>query len=662
MPVINSKNKVNTPIDLHELINIHGGAIDYFNKLHERGTENERYYSADPFDEKQKQEYALQDRIPFSISTIPKVLNQIISSEKQQRVSAKAKVRVEPEDISDDPQQRQQLFLKEIKAKLATLRLKTIEQENSGQYNMSDIFASGIAVIYGYAKLVANVNKYGDPQIEIHNGDYKNLIWDVNSTEYERNDVQWIAEKKYKYRIDLKQKHGNDVAGLLSIGDAAARWGRKKTQYFVNYNKDGNSDLDLLTVFEHYHKVNRNYYTVLFNGQIVGFERRKSDAEDILRRLQRPYFLDGTMLPPADIIKTPRQMFDKYEFTYTDMLSYEETDWETHPYSIYQAFQFKDKIWCMTDVLKSMQQFANRLLAQIDYAFGVDLKNKYEIYLPALEGTGYSIEEAMNLLDKKGYIPTMVQGLMVPIKSQGANPQWAQIMELMLKLINETSGGTPFTGSPSYSGQSGKAIQTLVNQGSLLVSSFIDNRNRFLDDFYKKMLYFMEKYDNAPYIMRVEGGALSPEMIQLLEQEKMFAQSIESKNTGYVRMNENNQNYLQNSEYDLEIVEESLSDSKKEAEFGLMTQMEQADPELKLSSTWREKKLSKISSLTYDERAKIKEEIEQAQQAQQQQIQAQEQEKANIEKAKILISDKGQIVNNNENDSNNRQKKDRNSD
>ena len=641
------KGNADQTIDVQTLIQIHDGAIDYFNKLHKRGVENEKYYAADPFDDKQKNEYVIKDRIPFSISSIATKLNTIISTERTNRVSWKCKPKIEPDDISEDPQQRQQLFEKEIKAELATLRMKMIGTQNKHDWVISDTFASGIAVMYGAQKIYADINKYGDPQIKIKDVDYRNLIWDVNSVEYEHNDAQWMCEKEYVYRVDLIKQYPDKLKLIkgLSIGDPALNWGRKKTNYYVNYNKDGVSDLDLLTVFHHYHKVNRVYYTVLFNGQIVSCERKKSDAEKTLRMLQLPYLTSRQDLPPADIVETPKLMLDYYKFTYTDVLEYEETDLEVFPYSIYQAFQFKDKIWTMSDILKSMQQLANRLLAQIDYAFGIDLKNKWEIFLPALQGTGLSIEQAMIQLDEKGFIPTMQRDAIRSIKSAGANPQWIQVMEIMLNIIDEQGGGKTLAGTANSANQSGKAINSLISQGQMLTNAFIDNRNRFLTDLGQKLLWFMKHYDNTPYIMRIEGGALSKEMLGMLQQQSMYAQSVQNPNSGYVSLNKDNKNYLETADYELEVIEESLSENKKEQRFAIMTQMEQSDQKLLLSPTWRKKKIEALPEFSYEDRSKIETEIAQAEQAQAQAAQKQQDIQNNLEKAKVLTANKPELVN-----------------
>jgi hypothetical protein len=519
-----------------------------------------------------------------------------------------------------------------------------IESQNQAVYKYSDVFASGVGIAYGVVKTWADTNRYGDSVIRLSDIDYKNFLWDDNSVEYEHNDSIWMAEKRYIYRVDARRQWDKKLIDEQSIGDAATRWGRKKSQYYVNYNRDGNSDLDLLTILEHYHKVNRAYYTVLFGANVIGCVRTKKEAETILRKAQLPLLEQDKDLPPADIIKTPRLMLDKYLFTYTDILEFEETDMEDFPYSIYQAFQFKNKIWTMSDVLKSMQQLANRMLQQMDYAIGIDVKNNYEMVMPNIEAVGLSREEAIKALKEDHIVPVGASGTFNPIKSQGFNPQYAELMQIMIQLIDEQGGGKTFSGNPNSGHQSGKAINSLIGQGQLLADKFIDNRNRFLQDLGRKTIWFMKHYDNTPYVQKIEGGSLSKEMLELLQQESMYQPSKENPESGYVKMNQDGMNYLQDAEYDLDIIEESMNENKREMEFATMTELEKADPSLQLSPTWRKKKIEKISSISYEDREKIIKEIADAQQAQQQQAAQQQQEQMNLEKAKAIMADKGNQV------------------
>lgn len=643
-------------IELNNLTQLHDAVIPYFSKLWTRGTENEKYYSADPFTDEDKQKHSAQNRLPFSISSIPNKLNSIISTEKQNRSEWKVDPILDFIDSQDSQEIAMTILEKELKAAIASTRLKTIARQNKMKFVASDIFASGVAIMFGWGEVYVDKDLQGNDVIKLREGDYQNLIWDINAVDYERNKAQWMAKREFQYRIDVQKKYGKRVANKLAIQDAMSWASRQKQQYYVQYNRDGVSDLDLLAIFTHYQKVLRDYHVVLFNGNIVSEEKNKKDADDIAKMLQYPFLSEGRETPPIDVVKNTKLCLDKYCFTYTDLLDYEQTDLTLFPFSIYSAFQFKEKIWTMSDILKSMQQLANRMLSQIDFAFGKDIKNNYEIDISALEGTGMTVEEALqNLKDDK---PIFNNGRQVlrAIESQGANPQWVQIMQIMLQLIDEIGGGKTFSGSPNSSGQSGKAINALIGQGQLLTNTFIDNRNRFQADLANKVMEFMKLYDNTPYIIKTEGGALTPAMIQLLQKYNMYIPHSDNKTSGYVRMNEGN-NYLLDTEYQISVEMEDMSPNKKEQEYEMMTVQEKSDPDLLLSPTWKRKKLSKLSDISFEEREKIIQEIEQAKQQQQQLAEQARQEQLNLERAKAIISDKGnQTENIKENAANNQNK------
>ena len=96
---------------------------------------------------------------------------------------------------------------------------------------------------------------------------------------------------------------------------------------------------------------------------------------------------------------------------------------------------------------------------------------------------------------------------------------------------------------------------------------------------------------------------------------------------------------------------ENLSDTDKEVQYARMVQTERSDPELTLSPTWRRLKLERIGVASYEERANIIAEIEQARQQQAQEAQRDkmidynmEQQRLNVQKANVIVSDKGQVI------------------
>ena len=80
-----------TPADL---VTIHSGHIDYFDKLHARGKENELYFQGMNLSSKQEDDYYKQDRIPFPNAITADKLQRIISTERNSRTFAKAEARI----------------------------------------------------------------------------------------------------------------------------------------------------------------------------------------------------------------------------------------------------------------------------------------------------------------------------------------------------------------------------------------------------------------------------------------------------------------------------------------------------------------------------------------------------------------------------------------
>ena len=140
-------------LTVSQLCQLHDSVISYFNDFWSRGEENERYYSADPFTDSQKAAYSKQNRLPFSISSIPNKLNTIIATERQNRSEWKATPVLDFLDTGDVPEIQAMIMEKELKAAIATTRLKTIARTNDLKNIASDVFASGVAMIYGAAEV-----------------------------------------------------------------------------------------------------------------------------------------------------------------------------------------------------------------------------------------------------------------------------------------------------------------------------------------------------------------------------------------------------------------------------------------------------------------------------------------------------------------------------
>jgi hypothetical protein len=333
-----------------------------------------------------------------------------------------------------------------------------------------------------------------------------------------------------------------------------------------------------------------------------------------------------------------------------EVLVYEETDLEDYPFSVYQSFHFQDKIWCMTDLLKPGNKLMDKLLAQIDFAIGADVKNGWEIVVPWL-AEGYSIETAIKKVKAGEPLPVVRPGTLHSIPQKGANPQWMELLGILDSMSDRYIGGDLMSGaSHGKQRESTQTVQMRLSRQEAIAFLFINNLRRWKRDLFRKCLWYLKKYDTAKDIQKIHGSALTPEMLQLLQQKEIYSPSETQKGMGYVTVNDpgNELTILSDAEVDIFIVEEDSSETHKDAKYNKMIANEQYNPELKMSKTWLKLKLENLG-ISYEDRMKVSTEIEEARQ-QAQQIEQQEKEQdRNLEKAKVLISNKhadNQMVNN----------------
>lgn len=625
----------NCPLSAADLVSIHQSHLSYFNELHIRGAENERYRMGKNLSPQQEADYYQQDRIPFPTAVTADKLNRIISSERNSKTVAKAEA-TKPES--------------EIKAELLSMRFRKVEQDSDLPYIESEIFESGVAMIYGVGKIIVDYDRRGHKIIKVIDADYQNVIWDSSARLYDKSDGSFFAERKKVYRRDIRKDYGDKIADNISTGSNI--FGRDYPEYWGASNQDGQMDNDIISVFEHYQKVLRDYWCVIWDGEIVAREASKKDADEVMRMLKIPYLVQGVDVPRADVVKHRDTGYDKYVFTYTEILEYEQTDMEFFPYHVYQAFNFKEKIWSMTDLLKPQNKFMDKLMAQVDYAFATDIKNAAEIITPWLDNITY--EEAVAKYKRGEFVPTIRPNALNFPKTRGANPQWLTVFEILENEITKMSGGSLFSGQQLGSSREAKeTVARKLKQQELIATMFVDNLRRWKRSLFEKIIWYLDKYDTDEQIIKVHGGNLSPEMIRLLQQHKIYSPSSNYEGIGYLTINQkgNKLSYLKDADVDIYVVEENLSDTEKETQYARMVQTERSDPSLTLSPTWRRLKLEKIGIVSYEDRMRIGTEIEQAMQAQQEQAirdraieLEQEQQKINVDKAKAIISDRGQQV------------------
>jgi len=603
-------------MELQDLLAIHETNLPYFTNLWLLAEENNRYrVGVNHWTEDETNDIVNQGRIPYTNAFISHKINTIIATQRNNRTSWKVEASSDPTD--------------EAKAELATIRLKDIEQRNNLKYVESDVFEDGVGIKYGVFGIDV-IEKDNMPFIEIKKVDYRNFIWDSNSREYDKSDAMFMCEIQKLYRFEIEEEWGKSVQ---TDGQGGTIWGDNKLDYWIISDPNGNQNLDIISLMKHYQKVRRTIYCALVDGEIIGEYKTKKEADYNVKLKSMEIMAKGGDVPFTDVIKKTKLFIDKYIFTQNEILEYEQTDLEDFPYVVYHAFFLDGNVWSMTDILKSPQKFIDRIISQIDYSFGTDIKNGFEIDIMAL-ADGETYETAVQKLSEG--IPVKVQrtGGIQPIKTSGINPQWMAMFDVMKTVIEELPGGRSMQGLSEGANESGKAVLAKRQQGELITSIFLDNLSRSKKQLGQKLLWYLKNYDTAPYILKVHGGAISPELQQVLMAQNVMNISYKDVNTSYIKMNEHPLTIFKDASFELFVSESQLTETMKEkrmSDIALLSQLYPGaiPPEITLE----------FIDIDYSLKQKIKTtwEQKQQQQAEQQQfMNNQMQQKTNIEKASVL--------------------------
>lgn len=564
-----------------------------FSDKFEAAEDNERRWLGDNWSPEKKQKHAEQNRQSFSMPIITSKIRTISAtmrdSTREYKVDAS-------QDLND-----------EIKAELATLKLRHISNKSNAKYVDGEIFDSGLGVLYGASKVFIDYSgKY--PAIRYKKLDYKSVIWDVNSKEYNvRDDALWMAEIEFMYRYQLKAMGVNPVD--IPSGNTAYTTfaGRNTTSYYIQRDPNGNEAYDIITVFHHYQKAIRDIYCVTFSdvANLVTnadkyvyeeFESRK-EAEQFLTKIMMVYLDNDIDLPVdelAEAIQSKQKTFiDTYDLVYNKILNYEETSLEMFPIDVFFSFRFEDKFISMMDFMKDPQIFLDRMWSQIDYSIGVDLKKVTEINESLLSERNPA-GKAVEILKKGGYLFKKTgEKLLDQTEGSGVNPQTFQIANIMQSYLEDVAGGRSFQGLSESSSESGIAIQRKQAAGLMVAVLFLHNFSRYMKARGENLIHWVKKFDTIENTIRVQGSELTPEMMQLLQQNNIYVPS-ELGTGGYIKLNQPNNelSFLNNAEYELTVTETEPSDTRKAVKRQQMAEALQIMPELRAAPTFRQEYLS----------------------------------------------------------------------
>ena len=618
-------SSIKAPMTHTQLIQFHDAVAPRFAKIWESIEENERFANVEHFTEEQEKQIREQHRLPYSMGIIRSKLIPISAFQRASKTDFQV-------DYASDPNDELKAIIANICMKDATRRCKFSNIEE-------DVFDSGIFIKYGVSENYIDESGYY-PQPSVRLLDYKNVVWDLNSVSLDQEeDCLFKAKIEKKYRYEIRDIYGKEVADKVAEQTSGTFEGRMKTSYYVSTDKE-NTDYDIVSIFTHYHKCLKKYYCVAIVDKenlleladpIVNKFRNKKEAEAELRKINLYQRMKG-IEEEGEILEKSEVRYDKYVFTYQDLLEYEETDWEMNPITMFFPIFLMGKFISLMDFLKSPQQFIDRLWSQIDFILGRSIK-KVIVANPAYLAENETKESATKKLNQVGGIiwSKNVDGMMKELQDSGFNGQLLQITEIMKSYLEDLPGGKSFQGLGEGASESGVAFQKKQQQGTMVASIFLNNFKRWKHQVGERLLWSIKKYSQSEQIIKINGGELKPEMLELLQQHNIFTPSYTNNYSGSVRIPPGDLDFMRNSELELMIVEDEFTDNNREKSYQKNLAAAQVMPEIVQTKIW---KINTLKGLGYDysDIQEILKEFDQMAQA----AQEQKQQENDIKKANVL--------------------------
>jgi len=614
--------------ELNDLIRLHETVIPAFQEKWTNGSKNEARMLADNWDDSQKNIIEGQQRVPYTFPIASSYIQRIVAMQRQSRQGWKTQPKIDPRD--------------EIKAELAGMLLRNYEQENDMPELESQVFYDGLALSYGVDKFVIDTDT---GQITNKQIDYRNVVWDINSQSDDLSDALFVCEIERVYRKELPEE--------FQTSPDVSNMGRELQSYFV-YESNEDKGYDLVSVFHHFQKVQKQFYVVYVKDSHDILElpdvkikfRKKKDAEEFIQNIEDAYRALYSLDPTGETeLRTEKHyVWDYYKFTYTGIMEHKELDWKHHPYNVYRSVRVKNDWISMLDFMSSPQLLLDRIVSQIDFSLKKELKQVYELNI-AMLAEGETPASATKKMSKTGGVIYKRGGEKVisESSSNGINPQYLQIVGLTNEFLSELVGGKNLLGSQESAQESGKAVALRQQQGKLVAYLFLSELERYKRKKGEKLLYFIQKYDTAERVLKIEGSNLQPELKQALTQVGAYQQAQLHSNLAFVKVNFNELTMLKNADLEVQVDTAPLTETERGFRMAMMNDAERTAPMLTQSITWQ---LEKLKYLDIDPvvRQKIVQELTGNIQAEQQQAQEKiniQKERNDIKKSEVLLNSLG---------------------
>ncbi len=486
-----------------------------FMNAYHRAQRNVKFIANDQWTDEEKEAMLRQLRIPFVWNKISQQVNNILGSQLNTKLDAKA-IPVEPDD--------------QAAADVDNNLIKWAEQINDLDRIEHEVFKSGMAQCgFGACQVSWEMSDFLDGFPKVERIPVYQMVFDLNNTESDSSNTRWMGRiipmsraeameeyPEYAQQIEEATATYSFVYNLIHTTAMAMTPMQRATFWAHDFFNQGR---DIIYFIEHYEKIVQRRWAVV--DGIQNSETQVFDTESLAQNyydgLVAAYtdgnemLIDGMGNDRILMVELKKDTIIQSLIIGDQAVSQVETELPTFPYCIYYNNFFDGEFWSYVDGLISPQRFMNRMLAEWDNQVGRNSKGMMTV-VPQWLHKGWDVNRVAQARSQSGaVIPVTRHDAVTMHPNQAVSPDFPQLVGLTQAFMMDVGGGQNAFGLQENAAESAKAVKTRQAAASLARLPMFANLRQWRQQVTELLLWNMKQYLGAGQIIRVIGKNLEVE-------------------------------------------------------------------------------------------------------------------------------------------------------
>lgn len=515
-------------------------------------SENSNFYRLEQYSNDQLAKMSKDSRVPYVWDYITQGINTYIGIQRDRRTE----IFFYPREGGDA-----------LKAEILNACKESTLAQNDFIYLESDVFQDGLVEKIGAVSYEWTTERDKTGALKMRRIPPRQLMWDLNSFEFDKEDANWISRHRRLTKADLIARWPDKKKEILAMSmdksDIENSIGNVHSAYMDELLGDNKNGVTLINYWKRIWE--DRWYIMDKQSQLVypKYYDTKSDAEKKVKGLvERGADPEGLY-----IFKDKTKLVNHVECANEIEFEDKVLDEPFIPIDIYHPFLHDGDWWCPVDTMKDSQRFINKMASMIDHWIATKSKGVLLIEDTIPEVLAKKIEDSWGKTGGAFRVPD-IEGIKI-IEQKGPDTALFQMMEAARGNLEDHAGGRNFQGKKETASESGVAVRTRIEQGGLAGFVVYDNLRRWKIGVGDKIAWYLTHNMSAAQKVRIEGEELVQETMQAIQAQGGDAEWFNSNplrpGIGFLEVNTTSQNTIEDIKVDVIVDEARWSISKNES-------------------------------------------------------------------------------------------------